>query len=341
MTVRNLRQLVQDLVRKQGFRAGEPVDFQRLHEVLPPDLSLEEIEQVIDFLFALQDHDSEVDESPSSESIDGTNALAVYVHRMRQIPRLSKDEEDELIESRALGNPRAEEALIESYLPMVLNMARETGRRREEILDYVQEGSLALMKAVQSFQPDGSKNLRDYVRWYIRRAVHKASKVFKASLHFPRKLTSFFSGFRETADHLARRLNRTPYLEEIACEMSLDLDLVQSNLTLGAPMLDPAKEADDADQILLHYIKDAITLKDLELDEAGELGALIQDNLDILPPLEQEIIRLHYGMKPGMARMDLFEIAKDLDLKTQHVIDLESAALDLIRQHIARGGGEE
>ncbi len=337
MSSQNLSSLVQSLVRKQDVGSAEPIDFQRLHEILPADLSVEQIEEVIDLLFALQEEDSADEEPESVESIDETNALAVYVHRLRQIPSLSKDEENELIESRELGNPRAQEALIEAYLPMVLNMARESGRRRDEILDYIQEGSLALMKAVQSFQPDGSKSFRDYARWHIRRAVKKASKSFRESLYFPRELTRFFYKFREAADFLSRRLNRTPHLEEIAHEMKLELALIQSNLALGAPMLDPGKDTDDADRILMHYIRDAITLKDMEVEGAGKLESLLQDHLEILPPLEQEILKMHYGMQDGI-RMDLFEIAKELDLKTQHVIDLEAAALERIRSHLSSGG---
>lgn len=326
---KDLKAQVTEWLKSQNLSPVDPVDFEKLHDILPPDLSVEEVEEVVELVFALQAEGIEAVHSNEPAENDGFNTLAAYVHRIGQIPKISPEEEEILLDGVEQGLQRDIDTLTEAYLPMVLNVAREIGTRREEILDYIQEGSLGLLSAIRSFNGEGSKSFRDYARWHIRKAIHKARLNQEQVLSIPRKITTFFAKFKKVSEALKKKLNRSPMLDEIAAEMNLDLHAVKNDLLLGSALLRKGAEFDEEDTQFMGYIKDIQKTEDFELEDILKFHEFLTKNLEVLTPLEKEILVLHYGLE-GTKRMELHEIAEELGLKLQHVDDLEKAALQKI-----------
>jgi len=326
---RDFHTLVSNWLQEQNLAPGEPLDFEKLHEVLPADLTVEEIEEAVELVFALQSKNEDLPRTSQDSQNEGFNTLAAYIYRVSQIKRLSPEEEDELLYGIEQGLQGDVDQLTEAYLPMVLNAAREIGTRREEILDYIQEGSLGLMSAVRSFDREGSKSFRDYARWHIRKSIHKSRRAQDQIMSIPRKITSFFSKFKAASEELRKKLNRPPMLDEIAGELQMDLQAVKNDLLLGTSLLSKGAEFDEGDVQFMGYIKDIQKAEDFELPDANQFHNFLRENLEILAPLEKEILILHYGLEGGK-RMELHEIAEDLGLKLQHVDDLETVALQKI-----------
>ena len=209
------------------------------------------------------------------------------------------------------------------------NAAREIGTRREEILEYIQEGSLGLLSAVRSFNREGTRSFRDYARWNIRKAIHKARRNQELVLSIPRKITTFFAKFKKVSEVLRKKLNRSPMLDEIAAELNLDLQTVKNDLLMGSALVRKGAEFDEEDTQFMGYIKDIQKAEDFELEDILKFHEFLTKNLEVLAPLEREILVLHYGLE-GTKRMELHEIAEDLGLKLQHVDDLEKTALQKV-----------
>jgi|GEM_PF-1061808 RNA polymerase sigma factor (sigma-70 family) len=340
--VNNFYELVSTWFKEQDLNPGDPIDFEKFHDILPEGLSLEKMEEAVDLLFALQNlPEDESLEEHRAEKTEDSNALAVYIYRVSQIPRLSIAEEEELLIGVEQGLQSDIDTLTEAYLPLVLNAAREIGNRREEILEFIQEGNLGLMSAVRKFQLEGSKSFRDFARWHIRKSIHKARSVQEQMVSIPQKVTKFFAEFKEVSEVLRAKLNRVPMLEEIATEMGMELEAVKSDLLLGSALLSKGSELGEEDSQFLRFIKDLQRAEEFELEDSSHFHQLLRKNLDLLPPLEQEIITLHYGLGEDGLRMELHDIADELGLKLQQVSDLETVAL----QKIARSmntvvGGE-
>jgi len=334
----NVEQTLNGIVSKFGVENLSDLDFSKLAEVLPADIEIEQVEELLDALFDLANSiaSSSVEnienERTGSKYDEITNSLAGYILQLKEIKPLDSNEEQDLIEMAYQGSNDARNQLIESYLPLVLNIAREKGRKRDEILDFVQEGNIALIQAVESFDIEGNSSLRDYIRWKVRKAVVKVQRQQEQLIKFPKSITKFFQSFKETCDKLYARSNRVPDLEEIATQMDLDMESVRKNLALGTALMSEGDNVTSEDASFMRYLKDFQLVDDFEVQNFLALRSSIKQNLDLLSPVEQEILTLFYDLDEKGSRLDVFEIADELGLKTKHVEDLKIAAITKVQQ---------
>jgi len=87
--------------------------------------------------------------------------LTVYLRKLRAIPALTRDEEIELFQHVLAGDQESESAskrLIEANLALVVSISENYGDRGVHMLDLIQEGNDALLRALKTFsgQPAGS-----------------------------------------------------------------------------------------------------------------------------------------------------------------------------------------
>src|SRR5262249_3526406 len=97
------------------------------------------------------------------------SALASYLSKLEELPRLSQEEERLLAQKWAdTRDPRAGERLVLCNLRFVVKIALEYRSYRVPLLDLVQEGNLGLLTAVGRFDPDRNTRLTTYAVWWIR-----------------------------------------------------------------------------------------------------------------------------------------------------------------------------
>jgi RNA polymerase primary sigma factor len=107
--------------------------------------------------------------------------VMVYLREVGTLPLLSSEGERELAERIQGGGRDAEIArkeLVEANLRLVVFIARRYATRGIHILDLVQEGNRALLKAVYEFDPARSYRFSTYATWWVRRALSRtASRI--------------------------------------------------------------------------------------------------------------------------------------------------------------------
>ncbi len=82
------------------------------------------------------------------------SALDSYLEAIKKIPRLSKEKEYELaVKYFQDDDLKAAKILIESNLKFVAYVARQYTNYKLSIMDLIQEGNIALMKALKKFNP--------------------------------------------------------------------------------------------------------------------------------------------------------------------------------------------
>ena len=78
--------------------------------------------------------------------------LDLYCHEVARYKKLSNKDECEIIERMSQGDMVAREMLIQSYLRLVVSMAKNPKYRQQaEVLDLIQEGNIGLIKAADCF----------------------------------------------------------------------------------------------------------------------------------------------------------------------------------------------
>ncbi len=94
------------------------------------------------------------------------NTLSRYMRDVSRHPLLTAEEEYDLAINKE--NKRAREKLINANLRLVVKIAMELGRNRQQVMDLVQEGNIGLMRAVAKFDPKRGPRLSSYAAWWIR-----------------------------------------------------------------------------------------------------------------------------------------------------------------------------
>jgi DNA-directed RNA polymerase sigma subunit (sigma70/sigma32) len=112
-----------------------------------------------------------------SESGDGY--VEAYLGEVSKFPALEPDEEATLVEAVREGDEAARRRLIESYLCLVVDIARDYEGQGLRLLDLIQDGNLGLARAVGSYDEG---DFSEYAAWCIRQSITTGIQAFRELL---------------------------------------------------------------------------------------------------------------------------------------------------------------
>jgi RNA polymerase sigma-B factor len=133
-------------------------------------------------------------------------------------PPSPRDREDRALFKayRETGDPSAREALVERFLPLARQLARRYWRTDEPLDDLVQVASLGLVKAIDRFDPSRAVAFSSYAVPTILGEIKRHFRDRTWSVHVPRDLQELSLQIDRAVSSLARRLQRSPSVTEIA-----------------------------------------------------------------------------------------------------------------------------
>ena len=115
----------------------------------------------------------------STEGIAIDDPVKIYLKEIGRVPLLSPEEEIELAQRMATGDPYARKRLSEANLRLVVSIAKKYVGRGMQFLDLIQEGNLGLIKAVEKFDYTKGFKFSTYATWWIRQAITRACRSGK------------------------------------------------------------------------------------------------------------------------------------------------------------------
>ena len=105
----------------------------------------------------------------ASREVVSYNPLTAYLREIRELPRISVEEERELaIRYLKENDLQAAYQLVSSNLWLVVKIARKYDKLAKSIMDLIQEGNIGLMEAVKRFDPSREVRLPTYATWWIK-----------------------------------------------------------------------------------------------------------------------------------------------------------------------------
>jgi len=109
----------------------------------------------------------------NKNSLKALTSLDFFYQELRKIPKLDRQEEDELARKWQRDHDLASvQQLINANLHSVAAIAREYRHFALPEEDLIQEGTLGLMHAVKRFDPDRGFRLKTYASYWIRASIH-------------------------------------------------------------------------------------------------------------------------------------------------------------------------
>ncbi|MBI2591543.1 MAG: sigma-70 family RNA polymerase sigma factor [Candidatus Brennerbacteria bacterium] len=268
--------------------------------------------------------------------LDVPDAVQTYLQEIGKTPLLTKNEERELAKRGEKGDEEARRGLIKANLRLVVSIAKRYVNRSPHlsILDLIQEGNIGLSRAVDKFDYRRGFKFSTYATWWIRQAITRALADQSRTIRIPVHMVETISKYTQTKRRLLQELGRDPLAEEIANEMSLDIDKVhyiqkisQEVLSLEAPVGE-----DDEDSTLSDFIKDEQSLSPTQMANQSFLRDQLKEILVDLTEREQKILEMRFGLSDGITHT-LEEVGKVFGVTRERIRQIEAKALDKIRQH--------
>ncbi len=245
---------------------------------------------------------------------------------------LRDKEEDRplLVAYQKKGDEAALEELTRRYMPLARGLAdryRHTNEAREDLIGVA---NMALVKAIQRFDPDRGVAFSSFAVPTILGELKRYFRDHSWSVHVPRGLQERGTQVNRTVDALTEKLGRAPSVKEIAEELKLDLEQVLEGLeaaqAFNASSLDADRGSDDGDR--------AATLGDTigEVDaryELVEYGASIEEVLERMPERTRQIVHLRF-----VEDLTQTQIAERIGVSQMHVSRILRDALVELRESI-------
>lgn len=228
------------------------------------------------------------------------------------------------------GDAGAREHLLERHLPLVRFVARRMWkkiRKRMDLDDLVSAGTVGLVNAVESFEPERGLAFSTFATPRIRGAILDHLRKWD---HVPRSVRRKQRALRDARETLTHRMGRAPTKVEVAEELDVDLDTVCQwesdtsdavRVALDAPLPGEGKQVTSA-EIIPGESGEAYA-DDLTLDEEVEA---LKEAMATLSERERTILSLYYyeGLK-------MREIGEVLGVTESRVSQIRSAILKTLR----------
>jgi RNA polymerase primary sigma factor len=250
------------------------------------------------------------------------------------LPLLTQEQERQLAKRVEKGDKRAREVLVNANLRLVTSIAKKYQNRGIAMEDLIQEGTLGLIHAVDKYDWRRGFRFSTYATHWIRQALGRAVENQGRTIRLPSHAIESLGKIKRTREMLATRLNRVPTAQEIAREISMPVDKVETLLEAETPepmSLDaPAGESTTR-------LGDLLPAEDATAPSARVFRRALRDEigraLRHLTPREREVLCLRYGLaEDAEAPMTLEQVGKALHLSRERARQIEAGALQKLRR---------
>jgi RNA polymerase sigma-B factor len=232
---------------------------------------------------------------------------------------------DTFLEYRATGDLALRNELVTAFRPLAFRLARQRSRNREHQDDLVQAASLALIKAVDRFDPARGNEFTTFAWATIQGELKRHYRDRTWLVRPPRSLQERFLAVSTVIDELTAEEGRSPTYPEVAERAGITVEEVveavevrQAYLpgSLDAPVgpdAEPAAELADDDNGF-DFVEDRAVL-----------GPLVAR----LPSVEQRILHLRFVDEWSQS-----QIGAELDISQMQVSRLLARSLATLRRWI-------
>ena len=260
-----------------------------------------------------------------------SETLKTYIKDLSKYKLLSPEEELELLEKIKKGDKTARDLLIKSNLRLVVNIARKYSTDAHELLDLIQNGNLALIKAVDNFDLKFKAKFNTYaykcIDMFLKRFV-KSKKIRLKMSEEDFNLSNKINDFREKyyLEH-----GYEPSVKEISKSLNIKEKLVNDIMYYPEEIISYEDlSVEEKENIAIDYFQEEDILMRLEREDIWD----IIENLEKFSDRNKEIIKYLFGKIDGEFHTHR-EAASKYNISYERVSQIEGNVVKKIKKVLA------
>ena len=349
MAVKDKKAVIRSLI--ESGKANGKLTTREINDALEQlDFDVEKVDKLYDTLESLNidivddidlsdldgkdfdgEHDEDDDALLSVEGISIDDPVKVYLKEIGRVPLLTPEEEIELAERMAKGDPYARKRLSEANLRLVVSIAKRYVGRGMQFLDLIQEGNLGLIKAVEKFDHTKGFKFSTYATWWIRQAITRAIADQARTIRIPVHMVETINKVKKVSSQLLHKNGHDPTAEEIAEELDMPIDKVREIMRVAQePVSLETPIGEEEDSHLGDFIPDEDASEPAEAASFTLLKEQLVEVLSTLTPREEKVLKLRFGIEDGRTRT-LEEVGKEFNVTRERIRQIEAKALRKLR----------
>lgn len=275
----------------------------------------------------------------------------LYLREITKYPLLGAEEERELARRSKRNDQSAREQLITSNLRLVVLFARRYVQRAHELDDLIQEGNMALIQAVDKYNPDIEPPVRfsSYASVAIKHrignfslrhgyigAVSRDLLSVRGDLYRVINSIKNIEGGIPTPEMVLERLREMKESEYKRYSVWRIKSLIQL-FEYYDRFFDPnTNQENDGHGFVSGYGERA--RNDYEIIDNMEIEEIVLRELDKLDERTRDVIRRNFGLK-RKKRVTLQEIGSDLKLTKERARQIKKRGLKQLRDFVFKNEG--
>ncbi|MGL1937103.1 MAG: RNA polymerase sigma factor RpoD/SigA [Fibrobacterales bacterium] len=238
-----------------------------------------------------------------------------YLEDIRKTKPLSRQDEQALFKLCAKGSESARRKLISANMRFVLKVALQYRGCPIPLSDIVNEGSLGLIRAIESFDHSRGLKFISYAVWWIKAYITRAINENGNLIRLPAN------------QHLKVRkaLNETTNGKEISDEVRRLIQIGESGMSFDAPL------SNDSKSTYADVLADDSATNPEATAELQSIEDMTKKMLEGLPSREAEVLGGLYGINQENPQT-LRDVGEALNISHERVRQLRDQGLKRIRK---------
>lgn len=258
---------------------------------------------------------------------------------------LTREQEQEFFQRIRQGDELAKEEFIYHNLSLVIKIAKFYSSKMSDptaFEDYIQEGNIGLLTAVEKFNPDLGYKFSTYAVHWIRQSILIAMKT-SGVIRLPSYMGELIGNIRKINDIYVQQQNRDATNEEIAEYMnehgimkhhkSGKCPFTEKDIANARHYLSPwiislsIPVGEDQDSTLGDFIPSPIEAPEVSAEKAALVENINKAIDTVLTEREQFVIRKRYGLRGSGRSMTLEDVGALLNVSRERIRQIESKAI--------------
>jgi RNA polymerase primary sigma factor len=312
-------------------------------------LALDELDldaaQMDDFYRALEEMQIEVvaaaDDEPAGREEEvvkvevvreiSTDSLQLFLKDIGKVDLLTAAQEVELAKRIERGDHLAKQEMIEANLRLVVSIAKRYRNQGLPFLDLIQEGTIGLVRAAEKFDYRKGFKFSTYATWWIRQAVARALADKARTIRMPVHVVEKLNKIVRTERKLRAELCREPTAVEIALDLDLPLEEVESIMRSSQTPVSLEKPVGDEEESEFgHFITDENAPLPDEVADESMRKEMLRRILGTLSHRERRVLELRYGLD-GEHPRTLDEVGRTFNVTRERIRQIENQSLKKLR----------